>query len=107
MYTVYAHSAMSLVKPVNPKSQIYAQKRYTSEARPSSLHTVVFEHIMTLSNCHESSSYVNIYIFFYSMSALLGSADGECMLHLNGFHLFYISVLYSSWCCVHCVGDKS
>ena len=47
------------------------------------------------------------FTFFYSMSVLLGSADGECMLHLNGFRLFYISVLYSSWCCVHCVGDKS
>ena len=47
------------------------------------------------------------FTFFYSMSVLLGSADGECMLHLNGFWLFYINVLYPSWCCVHCVGDKS
>ena len=34
-HVVYAHSAISLVKSVNPKSQIHAQKRYTSEARPS------------------------------------------------------------------------
>ena len=47
------------------------------------------------------------FTFFYSMSVLLGSAVGECMLHLHGFHLFYINVLYPSWCCVHCVGDKS
>ena len=34
------------------------------------------------------------FTFFYSMSVLLGSADGECMLHLNGFRLFYMNALY-------------
>ena len=35
MYANHARSAISLVKPVNPKSLIHAQKRHTSEARPS------------------------------------------------------------------------
>ena len=35
VFTVYAHSVISLVQPVNPKSETHAQKCYTSEPRPS------------------------------------------------------------------------
>ena len=35
MYTVYSRSAISLVRPTNPKTQTRAQKHCVSESRPS------------------------------------------------------------------------